>query len=250
MILRWVIFSYLYLQNFFQKITKTGPFGANLADYILGPYKNNGNILKDGMFKHHIKQFNGFSCSVASVVSVVNTLMDSAGTLNGHPVTQQAILEKVKTAHWKERMGNYGYKGRRGITLNILGQLVKTSLDAYEIVYKSVETVQALRDPKQSRKIKQTLRSRLGQFESKGNCLIISHFDQGCYVQDLHIPHISPVGEFDPATEKVTLLDVDPSQPHPYQISFDTFYKGLSSNYNVAFRMFGYGEGGYIYILL
>jgi len=248
MILRWVIFSYLYLQNFFQKITRTGPFGANRADYILGPYKNNGNILKDGMFKHHVKQFNGFSCSVASVVSVVNTLMDSAGTLNGHPVTQQAILKKVKTAHWKERMGNNGYKGRRGITLNILGQLVKTSLDAYEIVYKSVETVQALRDPKQSRKIKQTLRSRLGQFESKGNCLIISHFDQGCYVQDLHIPHISPVGEFDPATEKVTLLDVDPSQPHPYQISFDTFYKGLSSNYNIAFRMFGYGEGGYIYI--
>jgi hypothetical protein len=174
--------------------------------------------------------------------------MDSAGTLNGHPVTQQAILEKVKTAHWKERMGNNGYKGRRGITLNTLGQLVKTSLDAYEIVYKSVETVQALRDPKQSRKIKQTLRSRLGQFEYRGNCLIISHFDQGCYVQDLHIPHISPVGEFDPATGKVTLLDVDPSQPHPYQISFDTFYKGLSSNYNIAFRMFGYGEGGYIYI--
>jgi len=248
MVLRWVIFSYLYLQNFFQKMTKTGPFGVGRADYIPGPYKNTGNILKDGMFKHHVKQFNGYSCSVASVVTVVNTLMDSAGTLNGHPVTQQAILEKVKTAHWKERMGNNGYKGRRGITLNTLGHVVKTSLDAYEIVYKSVETVQALKDPKQSRKIKQTLRSRLEQFESKDNCLIISHFDQGCYVQDLHIPHISPVGEFDRTTGKVTLLDVDPSQPHPYQISFDTFYKGLSSNYNIAFRMFGYGEGGYIYI--
>ena len=248
MVLRKVIFSYLYLQKFFQKMTKTGPFGVSRAEYILGPYKNTGNILKDRMFKHHVKQFNGYSCSVASIVSVVNTLMDSAGTLNGHPITQKGILEKVKTAHWKERMGNNGYKGRRGITLNTLGQLVKTSLDAYEIVYKSVETVQALRDPKQSRKIKQTLRSRLGQFEYRGNCLIISHFDQGCYVQDLHIPHISPVGEFDPATGKVTLLDVDPSQPHPYQISFDTFYKGLSSNYNIAFRMFGYGEGGYIYI--
>jgi len=248
MVFRWVIFSYLYLQNFFQKITRTGPYGTGKADYILGPHKNSGNILKDGMFKHHVKQFNGYSCSVASIVSVVNTLMDSAGTLNGHPITQQAILEKVKTAHWKERMGNNGYKGRRGITLNTLGRVVQTSLDAYEIVYKSVETVQALKNSKHSQKIKQTLRSRLEQFESKGNCLIISHFDQGCYVQDLHIPHISPVGDFDPATGKVTLLDVDPSQPHPYQISFDTFYQGLSSNYNIAFRMFGYGEGGYIYI--
>ena len=223
MVLRWVIFSYLYLQNFFQKMTKTGPFGAGRADYIPGPHKNTGNILKDGMFKHHVKQFNGYSCSVASVVSVVNTLMDSVGTLNGHPVTQQALLEKVKTAHCKERMGSNGYKGRRGITLNTLGHVVKTSLDAYDITYQSVETVQALKDPEQSGKIKQTLRSRLGQFESKGNCLIISHFDQGCYVPDLHIPHISPVGDFDPATGKVTLLDVDPSQPHPYQISFDTF---------------------------
>jgi len=248
MVLRWVIFSYLYLQNFFQKMTKTGPYGATRAEYILGPHKNSGNILKDGMFKHHVKQFNGYSCSVASIVSVVNTLMDSAGTLNGHPITQKGILEKVKTAHWKERMGNNGYKGRRGITLDTLGRVVQTSLDAYEIVYKSVETVQALKNSKHSQKIKQTLRSRLEQFESKGNCLIISHFDQGCYVQDLHIPHISPVGDFDPATGKVTLLDVDPSQPHPYQTSFDTFYQGLSSNYNIAFRMFGYGEGGYIYI--
>jgi len=248
MVLRQMIFSYLYLQNFFQKMTRTGPYGTDRADYILGPHKNTRNILKDGMFKHHVKQFNGYSCSVASIVAVANTLLDSAGKLNGHPVTQQAILEKVKTAHWKERMGDNGYKGRRGITLNTLGHVVKTSLDAYEIVYKSVETVQALKDPKQSVKIKQTLRSRLEQFESRGNCLIISHFDQGCYVQELHIPHISPVGEFDPATGKVTLLDVDPSQPHPYQISFDTFYQGLSSNYNIAFRMFGYGEGGYIYI--
>ena len=248
MVLRWVIFSYLYLQNFFQKITRTGPYGAGKADYILEPHKNSGNILKDGMFKHHVKQFNGYSCSVASIVSVVNSLMDSAGTLNGHPITQQSILEKVKTAHWKERMGDNGYKGRRGITLNTLGQVVQTSLDAYDISYQSVETVQTVKDPQQSVKIKQTLRSRLKQFESKGNCLIISHFDQGCYVQELHIPHISPVGEFDPATGKVTLLDVDPTQPHPYQISFDTYYKGLSSNYNIAFRKFGYAEGGYIFI--
>ena len=248
MVLRWVIFSYLYLQNFFQKMTRTGPYGVGKASYIITPHQPGKNTLKDGIFKHHVKQFNGYSCSVASVVSVVNALLDSAGSLNGHPVTQQGILEKVKTAHWKERMGDNGYKGRRGVTLNTLGHLVKTSLDAYGIAYHTVETVQALKDPRQSEKIKQTLRSRLEQFESQGNCLIISHFDQGCYVQDLHIPHISPVGEFDPATGKVTLLDVDPSQPHPYQISFDTFYQGLSSNYNIAFRKFGYAEGGYIFI--
>ena len=81
-----------YSQYFFQKMTKAGPFGADRAVYIFGPHKNTGNILKDRLFKHHVKQFNGSACSVASVVSVVNTLMDAAGTLNGQPVTQPAIL--------------------------------------------------------------------------------------------------------------------------------------------------------------
>lgn len=247
-VLRWVIFSYLYLQYFYQKMTKDGPFGAGRADYLSRPYQNTGNILKDGLFKYHVKQFNGAACSVASVVSVVNTLMDAAGTWSGLPVTQSAILEKVKTAHWKERMENRGYQGRRGIPLNTLGHVVQTTLDAYEIACQSVETVQASKDPDQSRKIKQTLRGRLEQFETGGNGVIIAHFDQGCYVPELHIPHISPVGGFDPVTEKVTVLDVDPSQPYPYQLSFDTFYKGLSSDYNMAFRMFGFGEGGYIFI--
>jgi len=65
---------------------------------------------------------------------------------------------------------------------------------------------------------------------------------------DLHIPHISPVGGFDPVSGRVTLLDVDTSQAYPYQVPFDTFYKGLSYNYNVMFRSFGYAEGGYIFI--
>jgi len=58
------------------------------------------------------------------------------------------------------------------------------------------------------------------------------------------------VGGFDPVTQRVTLLDVDPSLPLPYRISFDTFYKGISTNYNHVFKPFGYGRGGYVYIQL
>ena len=102
--------------------------------------------------------------------------------------------------------------------------------------------VQTTLNPVRSKAIKQVLRNRLEQFEKKGNCLIISHFDQGSFLPDLHIPHISPVGGFDPVSGRVTLLDVDTSQVYPYQIPFDIFYKGLSYNYNVMFRRFGYGE--------
>ncbi|MCP4718071.1 MAG: phytochelatin synthase [Desulfobacteraceae bacterium] len=248
LVLKYIMRSYLYLRYFFHKTTGTGTFGKNRANYIPTPYKKTENQLKNALFRHHVKQFHESSCSVASVVSVVNAILEKTNPVNQEPITQQQILEKVRTAHWKERMGADGYKGRRGLPLKVLGQIVKASLDAYEINYHSLEIVQARAGKKSSRPIRKILLSRLGQFETQGNCMIIAHFDQGCFVQDLNIPHISPVGGFDPDTQKVTILDVDPSQPHPYQISFDTFYKGISTHYNHVFKHFGYGRGGYIYI--
>ena len=245
----YIMRGYLYLRYFFHKMTRTGTFGRQLADPIPDPHRVTGNRLKDGLFRHHVKQFHESSCSVASVVCVVNAILKKSNRLTHAPITQQEILETVKSAHWKERMGDSGYKGRRGLPLPVLGQVVKASLDAYDIPYHLVEIVQA-RGGEKTRAIRASLLSRLEQFETQGNCLIIAHFDQGCFVRELNIPHISPVGGFDPATRKVTLLDVDPSQPHPYQISFDTFYKGIASHYNYVFTHFGYGRGGYIYIQL
>jgi hypothetical protein len=160
------------------------------------------------------------------------------------------ILEKVRTANWKERMVEKGYKGRRGLPLAVLGDVVKSSLDAYGIAYKSVEAVQAVKDKEKSKEIKAVLRKRLEDFEERGDCLLIAHFDQGAYLPTLNIPHISPVGGFDTKTGDVVILDVDPDQEKFYKITFDTFYRGLSSNYHHVFRLFGFGSGGYVFIKL
>ncbi|MBU1695760.1 MAG: phytochelatin synthase, partial [Proteobacteria bacterium] len=81
--LKWVIRPCLYILYVFQKFTKTGPFGNDQGVYIKTPYENIGNSIKDGLFKHHVKQFHESSCSVATIVSVVNTLLDKQGALNG-----------------------------------------------------------------------------------------------------------------------------------------------------------------------
>jgi hypothetical protein len=247
-LLKWVIRPYLYIQYFFSKLLKTGGFEKNLAVYQKTPYRNTGNFLKDGLFRYHVKQFHESSCSVASVVSVINVLLEKQDRPPKAPITQQDLLETVKTAHWKERMSDNGYKGRRGLPLPVLGEVVKGSLSAFGISYKFLEIVQVSADPVKSEAMKQTLRSRLEQFESKGDCLIIAHFDQGIVLPEFHIPHISPVGGFDKASDKVTFLDVDPDQTYPYQVSFATFYNSLAGNYNPIFRHFGYAEGGYVFI--
>jgi hypothetical protein len=246
---RIIIHAYLYIPYCFHKITGTGAFGRHKAAYIHGPIQNDGNPLKAALLKHHVKQFHESSCSVASVVSVVNAIR-SVQVDRPVPISQLDILEKVRTTNWKERMTANGYKGRRGIPLPLLGEIVKSSLDAYEIQYKAVATVPAPKNTDQSEKIRKILWQRLHDFEKRGDCLIIAHFDQGVYVPTLNIPHISPVGGFDTTNGDVIVLDVDPQQGKPYKISFDRFYKGLSSNYHHVFRPFGFGSGGYVYVFV
>ncbi|MCF8091805.1 MAG: phytochelatin synthase family protein [Desulfotignum sp.] len=249
-ILIYLMRSILYLRYFFHKITATGSFGNNQARLETALHKTRGNQVKDGLYRHHVKQFHESSCSVASVVCVVNTLLEIQGHLPPKPLTQQDLLDKITAAHWKERMGPDGYQGRRGLPLEVLGHVVEASLAGFSIAHQGVEVVQATRDPGKIKACRQTLWSRLKRFENRGDSIIIAHFDQGTLVPDLNIPHISPVGAFDPDTGDVTLLDVDSSQPHPYTVSFNRFYQAISTNYLHLFHMFGYGRGGYIYIRL
>jgi hypothetical protein len=240
--------SILYVRYFFHKFTATGSFGRHQARYETGLPTIEGNPVKAGLFRHHVRQFHESSCSVASVACVVNTLLESQGRMPKRPVTQQDLLDRVSAAHWKERMGPDGYRGRRGLPLPVLGQVVEASLRVFNIVHQGVEVVPATRAPDKTGVFCRTLRRRLARFERTGDGIIIAHFDQGSLVQDLNIPHISPVGGFDPDTGEVTILDVDTSQIYPYTVPFNRFYRAISTNYLHLFHLFGYGRGGYIYI--
>ena len=246
---RIIIHTFFYSLYFFHKITGTGAFGRHEAEYIPDPIQTGRNSLKAALLKHHIKQYHEASCSVATVVSVVNALREKQGG-NLVPISQMDILEKVRTGNWKERMSEKGDNGKRGLPLPLLGEIVESSLNAYGIGYKTVETVEAPRNSGQSEKVIKELKKRLSDFEAKGDCLLIAHFDQGAFLRTLNIPHISPVGGFDVKTGDVTILDVDPEQKRPYKITFDTFCKGLFSNYHHLLKPFGYKSGGYVYIKL
>ena len=254
-LLKYIMRPLLYLRYWFHRVTRTGSFGPGRARQVRAssrtrPGTDSRNPVKAGLFRHHVKQFHESSCSVASVAGVVNTLLEIQGRLNSKPVTQLQLLDRVRAAHWKERMGPRGYQGRRGLPLEVLGRVVEASLQVYGITYKSVDIVRARRSAANAPAIRRRLLARLEGCENTGSGIIIAHFDQGSFVPELNIPHISPVGGFDPATRTVTVLDVDPYQPRPYQVSFDTFYSGISTHYQHIFHHFGYGRGGYIYIRL
>lgn len=246
-LLRWLIRPYLYTRYYMEKWTKTGGFGPDPATFIKDPYTPAGNWVKDGLHRHYVKQFHESSCSVASVVSVVNTLKSRQDS-GWQVITQHDLLDTVRAAHWKERMSENGYKGRRGLPLNVLGEVTKASLDVYQIDHRAVEIIQTTRRPGEIDQSRKDLEQRLRRFETEAAFILIAHFDQGTFLPEMHIPHISPVGGYDAETRRVKILDVDAEVPFSYEISFDRFYAGLSTNYNAVFRHYGYAEGGYILI--
>lgn len=237
----------LNIPYFVRKVTGTGAFGHRGGVYVDTAAKTARAPLQQALWAHYVRQYNASSCSVATLATVINALGSVQGCRRA-PVGQRELLETVRVGHWKARMTREGHNGRRGLPLPLLGKVVRAAMAAYGIAVRSVETVQAAQNRQASRSITATLRKRLTNFEARGAGVVIAHFDQGAYVPELNIPHISPVGAYDASRDTVTILDVDPDQPGPYRVSFDTFYRGLSSDYHHVFRPFGYGSGGYVWI--
>jgi len=247
---KYAIRTILMVRYYFHWLTRTGCFGRGQAvRFSPGSEDKSGTSLRAGLFRHHVKQFHESSCSVASVVCVVNTLRERVHGSSVRPVTQKEILDRVRAAHWKERMGPDGYKGRRGLPLTVLGEVVRESMAAYAIPHLTVDIIQA-KGGHRAEAVKTELLTCLRGFQNLDNCLIIAHFDQGGFVKEMNIPHISPVCGFDPDTGRVTVLDVDPTQPSPYSIPFYRFYRGISTRYGGVFSLFGYGRGGVVVIRL
>jgi len=248
-LLRQMLRLYFYTRYGFNRVTGTGAFKSGQVRYLPDTVQPQWNTLKQALWKAHVKQFHEASCSVASVVSCLNAVR-SLNKGQAEPVSQSAILDRVTTGHWKERMSDNGYRGRRGLPLPLLGSIVKASLEAYGIGFQDVDVVQTPKNGSERPLVKTTLKARLCNFDLQGRSLIVAHFDQGSLVPTLNIPHISPVGAYDPITDRVTVLDVDPDQKSPYEVDFETFYRGLSSDYHRVLLAYGYGSGGYVHIQL
>jgi len=246
-LLRNLIRPYFYTRYGFHRITGTGAFKNGRTTYLPAGSQPQWNALKRAIWENHVKQFHESSCSVATVVSCLNAVMAANNGRTG-AVSQAGILDRVTTGHWKQRMSEGGYRGRRGLPLPLLGRVVVDSLAAYEVKVRAVDVVQTPKNTSRRSAVRTQLKKRLREFDRHGNGLIIAHFDQGSLVPTLNIPHISPVGAYDPATDRVTMLDVDPEQEKPYAVSFDMFYRGLSSDYHHMLEAYGYGSGGYVYI--
>jgi hypothetical protein len=198
-----------------------------------------------GMLTFYLRQLNPYSCSVASVSIVLNTILARMNkTHMSIPIDQEQLLLKVPTANWKEKVSIPGFQGKHGLSIQELGMVVKATLKAFEIPYKKINTIPIHERLKNLKKEKSLLFSLLMKFCKEKNHYIIAHFTQGVYTGDWFGGHISPVGSFDPENRRVLILDVDEHIDAPYWVSFDIFFEGLVGKT----KTIGPKEGGYVSI--
>jgi hypothetical protein len=198
------------------------------------------------MLSFYVRQVNPYSCSVASVAIVLNTILARLNKRQPISINHAQLLSKVRKANWKEKVSIPGFHGKHGLTVLELGIVVKATLEAFDIPYKKVQTTLIYNNIKNIEEEKKRLLSLLMKICTEKNHYIIAHFTQGVYTGDWFGGHISPVGSFDPEMRKVLILDVDEDAGPPYWVHFDIFFEGLLGKT----KTIGPREGGYVSITI
>ena len=188
----------------------------------------------------YVPQFNGSSCSAASVVMALNALVNVRRARGDEEknIEQQPLLEKISGVKWKELLSEAGYEGRHGVTLEQLGLVSREALALYGGAGFSVQVTTVTGEPSELA----VFRRALSGNEKNPNDIMLLHFAQDALTGAPGGPyaHVSPVGAYDAKTRRVLVFDVDREWYEPYWAQDTQVLKAMA----VKTKAFGYG--GYV----
>ncbi len=228
--------------------SKYGPAGAPYA-VPLGQSHEYFQSLKHpapdfwALISHYTGQEGGNYCSVAAVTIVLNAIARTGGDLRASDANyqQSKLLDDVKAAHWKERLTDKGWEGRKGLTLAELEDVVGDTFKTYGIKGWTV-TRRSFTDATPA--ALGELRAILETNEASARDFVLVHFLQDKLTNDPGgpYPHISPIGAYDAASGRVLILDVDREYYGPYWVSAERLLIALCAPTPV------FGHGGLLIV--
>lgn len=173
------------------------------------------------LIPYYAAQANEASCSVASVVMVLNASRRSKELGSEEKlISQKELLKRVNDPMWKR---NAEGMLARGVTLDQLGKLIEKSFTSYGLKGVRAEVFHADASPELAAK----LHAMLVTNEKSAKDFIIANFDQEVFTGDTHVGHIAPVAAYDEVKKRVLVLDPDREWYEPYWVSEETFLKGM-----------------------
>lgn len=154
-------------------------------------------------------QVTGSACSVAAVTAAVNGLRGLPALAEEPVLTQPALLELVGDAEWARLSADEG----DGVIFAQLERYARAALDAAGLAEAQLDSFH----PGDSSEVQlATLRTMLTENEASAEDVLLVYFNQGVVTGDWDGPHVSLVGAYDAAEDRVLVLEVDQEWYVPY----------------------------------
>ena len=159
----------------------------------------------------YVPQDTSSACSVASVAMAVNFIRGLPPSAEDRLVTPAGLLEAVADEGWTAKTVEEG----DGVTFQDLVDVLTESLAAYELANTRIETYKpADASPASLGKVRELLAAN----EASAQDMLLVYFNQGVLTGDWDGPHISPIGAYDAANDRVLVMDVDREWYVPYWV--------------------------------
>ena len=153
-------------------------------------------------------QFTTSACSIATVTAAVNGLSGLPPHAEDTVTTQPQMLELVGNAEWAALSA----EGGDGVTFDQLAEFTKATLAAKGMA----QTVSTFHPTAADDAALAELRRLLTENEASAKDALLVYFNQGVVTGDWDGPHISLIGAYDAATDRVLVLEVDQEWYVPY----------------------------------
>ncbi|WP_435256881.1 phytochelatin synthase family protein [Thioclava sp. FR2] len=153
-------------------------------------------------------QFTTSACSIATVTAAVNGLSGLPPHAENTVTTQPQMLEAVGNAEWAALSA----EGGDGVTFAQLEEFTKAALNAKGMAL----TVSSFHPARADEANLTEMRRLLTENEKAATDALLIYFNQGVVTGDWDGPHISLIGAYDAATDRVLILEVDQEWYVPY----------------------------------
>lgn len=153
-------------------------------------------------------QFTTSACSIASVTAVTNGLAGLPALAEDTILSQPGLLELTGRADWAELSA----EGGDGVTFDQLVEFTQAALDARALP-QAITTFHPETDDEATLT---ALRALLAANEASADDMAMVYFNQGVVTGDWDGPHVTPIGAYDAAGDRVLLLEVDQEWYIPY----------------------------------
>lgn len=185
----------------------------------------------------YLPQLTSSDCSAAAAAMAVNALRGLPEAASEPVVTEKALLARVADPRWSAEAA----EGGPGVTFDGYAGYLAASLGAFGLD----ATVEAVQPADAAPEALARFRDALRRNEASGENVVLVYFNQGVLTGDWDGPHISPVGAYDEATDRVLVMDVDREWYVPYWTPAATLLAGMAKATPTGFGPLSGGRGGY-----